>query len=73
MSLFITKSLVSFSFVPLPQEGDFHARNSSHEGQDLHLDDNAINLLKVPRLRESYNIGHYNTLGQSLIEKFVLL
>jgi hypothetical protein len=27
--------------------GDFIARTSSHQGQDLHLDDNGINLLEV--------------------------
>ena len=51
--------------------GDFIARTSSHQGQDLHLDDSGINLLEVPRphwLTESDNIGHYNAFGQILIE-----
>lgn len=50
--------------------GDFIAQTRSHLGQDLHLDDNGINLLEVSRphwLREFDDIGQYNVFGRFLI------
>lgn len=51
--------------------GDFNAHTISHQGQDLQLEDNVINLLEFPRshwLRESDDSAHFNALCRFLAE-----
>ena len=50
--------------------GDFNARTSSHQGQNLCLDDNVINLLRFldPIGWEPDDVGYYNAFGWFLIE-----
>ena len=46
--------------------GGFNSQISYYQGQDLHLGNNGLNLLEVPKphsLRESNDIGQYNAFG----------
>ena len=52
--------------------GDFNAQISSHQGHDLHIEVNNINMVEVPRphmLRESKDIDHYIAFRQFLMTK----